>query len=219
MVKIFAFLDLEQISVDFEIEHFETGSIDTLFYHRNTAFNTDYILALNLQLKEKSYEVLYIAILGLAVNGYGLYALKSELKDINIRGSFLHLLTDTLGSLGVIISSLVVAYTHFYQMDALAIVAIGVLVAYPTYFLIKDSLHILMEGAPQNIDLDDIKNFISNDFNGKAEHVHIWALTPDKTIMVVRIRTSGKAEVGSLKSALKSRFGFCDVFLETDEEN
>jgi hypothetical protein len=47
--------------------------------------------------------------------------------------------------------------------------------------------------------------------------MHIWALTPDKTIMVVRIRTFGKAEVGSLKSALKLRFGFCDVFLETDE--
>ncbi|MCK5509599.1 MAG: magnesium transporter, partial [Desulfobacterales bacterium] len=162
-------------------------------------------------------KVLYIAILGLAVNGYGLYALKSELKDINIRGSFLHLLIDTLGSLGVIISSLVVAYTHFYQIDALASVAIGILAAYPTYFLIKDSLHILMEGAPPDIDLDDIKDFISNDFNGKAEHIHIWALTPDKTIMVVRIKTSGKAEVGSLKSALKSRFGFCDVFLETDE--
>jgi cobalt-zinc-cadmium efflux system protein len=104
-------------------------------------------------------KVLYIAVLGLAVNGYGLYALKSELKDINIRGSFLHLLTDTIGSLGVIISSLVIGYTHFYQMDALASVAIGVLVAYPTYFLVKDSLHILMEGAPPNIDLDDIRRF------------------------------------------------------------
>ena len=74
-----------------------------------------------------------------------------KLKDINIRGSFLHLLIDTLGSLGVIISSLVVAYTHFYQVDALASIAIGVLAAYPTYFLIKDSLHILMEGAPPYI--------------------------------------------------------------------
>jgi len=170
-------------------------------------------------------KVLLIAVVGLFVNGYGVVALFEHSKDINIRGSFLFILNDALSSVGVIVSSLVIKFGGLYVADAITSILIGLLVAYPTYFLLKDSIHILMEGIPPGIDVEKVEQFIYRNFDHakKVKELHLWSLVPEKTIMAVKIRTEGRVydreKIKTLKAILKDKFGIYDVYVEVYEED
>lgn len=165
-------------------------------------------------------KVLIIAVLGLFANAFGLVQLYRYAKDVNIKGALLLLLNDTLGSVGVIGSAIIIRYTHFYFVDPLAGILIGCLAAYPTYFLIRDSVKILMEGTPARIDVDDVAGFLHQSFP-QIHHVkdmHIWGLSPEKVILVARIRTNGagydRDTIKLMKNMLREKFGLFDIYLE-----
>ena len=169
-------------------------------------------------------KVLIIAVLGLFANAFGLVHLYKYAKDVNIKGALLLLLNDTLGSVGVIGSAIIIRYTHLYFVDPLAGILIGCLAAYPTYFLIRDSVKILMEGNPARIDIDDVAGFLHRSFP-EIHHVkdmHIWGLSPEKVILVARIRTNssgyGRDAMKMMKSLLREKFDFSDVYIEGYEE-
>ena len=172
-----------------------------------------------------SDRVLIIALVGLLVNGYGVFKLYEHSKDISVRGAFLFILNDALGSVGVIASCLVIKFTGLYVADAIASIVIGLLVAYPTYFLLKDSIHILMEGIPTGVDVEKVEKFIYENFDHakKVKELHLWALVPEKTIMAVKIRTDGRfydrEKIKSFKTVLKEKFGIYDVYVEVYEED
>ena len=119
--------------------------------------------------------VLMIAVIGLFVNGFGLLELYKHSGDINIRGAFLLILNDTLGSVGVIISALIIRYTGLFFVDAIAGILVGLLAAYPTYYLLKESVQILMEGNCAKIDVDEVRDFILDSFDdvSHVKDIHI----------------------------------------------
>lgn len=165
-------------------------------------------------------KVLVIAILGLFANAFGLVQLYRYSKDVNIKGALLLILNDTLGSVGVIGSAVIIRYTHLYFVDPLAGILIGCLAAYPTYFLIRDSVKILMEGNPARIDADEVEGFLHQSFP-EIHHVkdmHIWGLSPEKVILVARIRTNGSGfgrdTIKLMKNMLREKFGLFDIYLE-----
>ena len=165
-------------------------------------------------------EVLVIAVLGLVANAFGLVQLYRYSKDVNIKGALLLILNDTLGSVGVISSAIIIRYTHLYFVDPLAGILIGCLAAYPTYFLIRDSVKILMEGNPARIDADEVEGFLHQSFP-EIHHVkdmHIWGLSPEKVILVARIRTNGSGfgrdTIKLMKNMLREKFGLFDIYLE-----
>lgn len=169
--------------------------------------------------------VLVVALLGLLVNGYGLLRLRrATARDINIRGAYLHVLTDALGSIGVVISSVVIHFTGWYIADPVMGVLIGLLAAFPMVSLIRASLDILMEGNPSGVGPEEVRAFIldNHPFVLRVKKLHIWGLSPERLIMVGRIRTDGillhREEVKDLKRALKQRFGLHDIFLEVYED-
>ena len=169
-------------------------------------------------------KVLIIAVLGLVANAFGLVQLYKYSKDVNIKGALLLILNDTLGSVGVISSAIIIRYTHLYFIDPLAGILIGCLAAYPTYFLIRDSLRILMEGNFARIDVDKVSDFLYQTFPDirNVKDMHIWGLSPDKVILVARVRTNGSGHgrdtMKKMKSLLRERFGLCDVYIEGYEE-
>jgi len=168
-------------------------------------------------------KILFIAVLGLFVNAFGLLKLYKHLSDINIKGTLLLILNDTLGSVGVIASSILIHYTHLYSIDPLTGVIIAFLAAYPTYFLIKDSVQILMEGNPAKVTTDDVEAFLHKNFPdiSNVKDTHIWGLSPEKIILALRIRTNGtvyhRDTVKMMKHQLKDRFGFADMYIEAYE--
>lgn len=168
-------------------------------------------------------KILVIAVIGLFVNAFGLVKLYKHSSDINIRGALLLILNDTLGSVGVITSSVLIRYTHLYFIDPLAGVCIGLMAAYPTYLLIKDSVQILMEGNPAKIDVDEVEDYLYRTFHDirNVKDLHIWGLSPEKIILAVRIRTNGvygRETIRNMKYLLKDQFGLSDVYVELYEE-
>ena len=169
-------------------------------------------------------KVLAIAVLGLFANAFGLVQLYRYSKDVNIKGALVLILNDTLGSVGVIGSAIIIRHTHLYFVDPLAGMLIGCLAAYPTYFLIRDSVQILMEGNTAHIDADDVSGFLHQSFP-EIHHVkdmHIWGLSPEKVILVARIRTHGsgygRETMKLMKRMLRKQFGFYDVYIEGYED-
>jgi cobalt-zinc-cadmium efflux system protein len=165
-------------------------------------------------------KVLVIAILGLFANAFGLVQLYKYATDVNIKGALLLILNDTLGSVGVIGSAVIIRYTHLWIVDPLAGILIGCLAAYPTFFLIRDSVQILMEGNPAKIDVDDVSDFLHQTFPDirNVKDMHIWGLSPEKIILVARVRTDGmvyhRDTMKLMKNLLREKFGFFDVYIE-----
>jgi cobalt-zinc-cadmium efflux system protein len=168
-------------------------------------------------------KVLGIAVLGLVVNAYGLWRLYGHSDRIHIKGARLLILNDTLGSVGVIVSSIIITFTGFYILDSLAGVCISLLVGYPTYFLVRDSVNILMEGNPSAIKVEDVELYIYKTFSyvRNVKDLHIWGLSPEYVICTVRVRTdpvtNHRDTVKNMKARLQEKFGFVDVFIEEYE--
>lgn len=169
-------------------------------------------------------RVLMIAVIGLAVNAYGFLQFCRYSTDINLRGALLLIANDALGSVGVIASSLIISRTGYYFLDPATAIVIGLLVSYPTYFLVKDSVHILMEGNPVKTGPEEVERFIHKEFPdiSRVKDIHIWGLSPEKIILTVRIRTNGTGYDGpavrEMKRRLAIEYGFSDIYLELYDE-
>ncbi len=170
-------------------------------------------------------KVFVIAVIGLMVNAFGVFKLYRQSGDINIRGSFLLILNDLFGSVGVITSSLIIKFTGYYVVDALTGIAMGLLILYPTICLVKGSIDILMEGIPTGIDIESVADCIRENLGDEVriKNLHVWALIPQKVLMAVKIRTNGEVygreAVIELKKALGQRFGFSDIYVEIYEDH
>jgi len=170
-------------------------------------------------------KILFIAVIGLFVNAFGLLKLYEHYADINIKAALLLILNDTLGSVGVIISSMLIKYKNLNFIDPLTGVIIGLLAVYPTYFLIKDSVQILMEGNPTKVITDDVEAFLRKNFPdiSSVKDTHIWGLSPEKIILALRIRTKEtiyhRDTVKMMKSQLQNRFGFADMISSRTKPN
>jgi cobalt-zinc-cadmium efflux system protein len=170
-------------------------------------------------------KILLIAAIGLAVNAYGFISFYRHAADINLRSALLLISNDALGSVGVILSSFIIRQTGMYVIDPLTAVIIGLFVVYPTYTLLRDSVHILMEGTPSKIDPDDVEKYIRNNFAdiNRIKDMHIWGLSPQQIILAVRIRTNGalydRGHIRLMKQRLLETYGFFDIYLEIYEDD
>ena len=103
--------------------------------------------------------MLVISSIGLAVNILVAWIMMrgGDTKDnLNMRGAFLHVISDMLGSVGAIIAALLIMFFDWGWVDPLASVIVAALVLRSGYYVTKASLHVLMEGTPQNVNVDEI---------------------------------------------------------------
>jgi len=122
--------------------------------------------------------MLWVAAAAMLLNGGIMLGLhRTGEKDINIRGAFLHFLTDLLGSAAIVIGALVIRATGWLRIDPLLSVAISLLVVWTAWDIIRESLNILLEGLPRGLDLNEVSSAIQN-VNGVLDvhDLHIWSL-------------------------------------------
>lgn len=122
--------------------------------------------------------VIWVALLGLIANFIGVLLLQQGSKgDMNIKASYLHLLSDALSSLGVVIGGIIIYFFNIYWIDPLLTVLIGLYVMKESFEIIKDSINILMQGVPEGIDVIAIAEELQK-INGveNVHHVHVWSL-------------------------------------------
>jgi cobalt-zinc-cadmium efflux system protein len=122
--------------------------------------------------------MLGIAILGLLMNGGIMLALSSARnRDVNIRGAFLHMLGDALGSVAIIAGAIIIRLTGFEQADPLLSILIALLIVWTAWDIVRESLDILLEGLPTGMSLSDVEKAIEAvDGVLDVHDLHIWSL-------------------------------------------
>ncbi|WP_019575451.1 cation diffusion facilitator family transporter [Curvibacter lanceolatus] len=133
--------------------------------------------------------VLVIAVLGTIVNIVSMRLLSAG-KDssLNVKGAYLEVWSDLLGSIGVIIGALVIRFTGWNWVDTVIAVAIGLWVLPRTWILLKETLNILLEGVPEGIDLPQLKQALLGVPGVLSVHeLHVWAVGSAKTSLSAHV--------------------------------
>jgi cobalt-zinc-cadmium efflux system protein len=163
-----------------------------------------------------------VAAIGLAANLFAVLLLKKDSKkSINIRSAYLHLLGDTVSSVAVIIGGIAIALWNINWLDPALTVLIGVYIIKESYNILQEAIHVLMEGAPLNISIDEIKHEVER-FNEVEDihHIHLW-MVGDEDIHLeahVNINDMKISESDSLRdkieTALHNKFGIEHITLQ-----
>jgi cobalt-zinc-cadmium efflux system protein len=173
----------------------------------------------------KSTGMLIVASIGLAVNlsaGFILY--RSHHHNLNIRGAFMHVLSDALGSVGAIAGALIMMTTGWYTVDPLISIFIGILILYTSWSLVKESMSILMQSVPKEIDLEEVQSAIER-VHGvvKVHDLHVWAVTSGVFTLSAHAVIDGAEEahrvLNDIEDTLKACFNIehTTVQLETED--
>jgi cobalt-zinc-cadmium efflux system protein len=122
--------------------------------------------------------VIWLAVLGIAANGFSVLLLKNDAKDnLNMKSAYLHLLSDMLTSVAVLIGGLLMKYYQIYWIDAILTLMISVYLIYISWDILITSLKILMLFTPSHIKIDEVVDEVSKVEGIKnVHHVHIWQL-------------------------------------------
>lgn len=133
----------------------------------------------------QSVGMLIIALIGLVVNLISMKLLTSTKDEsLNVKGAYLEVWADMLGSIGVIIGAIIIWFTGWELVDSIIAVLIGFMVFPRTWVLLKECLNILLEGVPRGIDLIQVTETINNNPDVVGSHdLHLWALTQSKLIL------------------------------------
>ncbi|PKN61583.1 MAG: cation transporter [Deltaproteobacteria bacterium HGW-Deltaproteobacteria-15] len=126
-----------------------------------------------------SLPMLGVAVVGLAVNLFGMWNLhRGSSESLNVQGAFLEVVSDTLGSLGVIAAAGIMAATGWYYADPIFSVLIGLFILPRTWKLMSRAVHILLEGTPSHIDLKELKGVMCSVPGVRmVHHLHVWTIT------------------------------------------
>lgn len=125
-------------------------------------------------------QMLIVALIGLGVNvATTLILHKHSVHDMNIRSAFLHMLGDTVSSVGVVGAAIAIHYTHELWIDLLVSVLIAVLILIWAMRLILDSVHVLMESTPKHIQLEEVARVLKAEVKGinDIHDLHVWEIT------------------------------------------
>jgi len=129
----------------------------------------------------ESRGMMIVASLGLLVNivaGAILYG--SHHHNLNLRGAFLHVVSDALGSVGAIAAGLIMLFTGWYVADPVISILIGLLILHSSWNLVKESFSVLMQAVPKGIRLEDVQQALEEVEGVSAVHdLHVWAVTSD----------------------------------------
>lgn len=145
-----------------------------------------------------------VALGGLAINLIGLFLLKDD-KDhnLNMRGVWLHVLTDTLGSVGAVAAAGGVMFLGWTWADPAVSVLIAAFILYGSWNLLKESVNVLLEGVPREIDMSKLRGELSNQSGVLSVHdLHVWTMTNGMHSLSAHIRIEEKADSSRLLAAL-----------------
>ncbi|MDR2871251.1 MAG: cation diffusion facilitator family transporter [Xanthomonadaceae bacterium] len=166
--------------------------------------------------------MLTIAVIGLVINLISmrlLYAASNE--SLNIKGAYLEVWSDMLGSLAVIVGAVIIRFTGWTWVDPVLAVLIGLWVLPRTWILVREAGHVLMEGVPKGFDLPALQQALLTYPGVTGIHdLHVWSLasnTPAMTAhVVVDDRIDTDAACRGLRELLQQHFGIEHVALQME---
>lgn len=133
--------------------------------------------------------IIWTAAVGIVINGLTAWALsRQQQHDINTRGAFLHMLADTLVSVGVVVSGVVINLTGWTIVDPIIGLVIAVVILFSTWSLLAESLRMSTDAVPEGFDVEDIKQKIEEQEGVlNVHHMHIWPISTTETALTCHV--------------------------------
>ncbi len=169
--------------------------------------------------------MLAIAIGGLLINIVGLLILRAgKDENLNVRGAWLHVMSDALGSVGAITAAVLIWAFGWTWADSLASVAIGLMVVYSSWSLLREALAVLMESAPAHIDVEEVRRAMGAHRAVLGVHdLHIWTVGSGMVSLSGHVVAQDGCENGSLLremgDLLIERFAIAHATIQIEPEN
>lgn len=170
----------------------------------------------------KGNLMIIVALIGLAANVIGTLLLKKDAAtSMNIKSSYLHLLTDAISSAAVILGGLAILFWNIYWIDPLLTILIALYITRESFIILSDAVHILMEGAPTNISIEEIQNVVEG--LGDVEdihHVHLWTVGENDVHLEAHINvpdmkiSQSNLLCRKIEKLLKDKFGISHITLQ-----
>jgi len=159
---------------------------------------------------------------GLAINLLCARLLHAERHDdLNVRGAWLHIMSDALGSVGAIVAGLVITFTGWYAADPMISFAIGLLIIWSSWHLIREATNVLLEGTPAHINLAAVEDAIlETDGVSDVHDLHIWTITSGRYALSAHVihaeSISQPVLLKELRTKLHDRFGVDHLTLQME---
>lgn len=161
----------------------------TLLLFASGAISWEAVQRLRHAMPVASNTVVWVAVLGVVVNGVtALFFLRDRKTDINIRSAFLHMMSDALVSAGVVVAALVIGRTGWNWLDPALSLAIVAVIVLGTWSLMKESLNLILDAVPEGINPDDVESYLRGILGVKELHdLHIWGMSTTEVALTVHL--------------------------------
>lgn len=173
----------------------------------------------------QSVGMLVVAFIGLVVNLISMRLLTGKKDEsLNVKGAYLEVWADMLGSVGVIAGAIIIYLTGWQLVDSIIAIGIGFMVFPRTWILLKECINILLEGVPVGIDLAELKQSILS-VQGVAEihDLHVWSLTKSEHSLTAHVvmnpATDGENLRRKIEQVLQEQYHLHHTTLQMEQEN
>jgi len=167
--------------------------------------------------------VAIVAVIGILINGAVALLFFRDKDDLNVRGTYLNMAFDTLSSVGALVAGLIILFTGNSLADPIIGILIGCMLVYSAYGVVRDALHILLEGTPKGIDTKEVQKLIESFDHVKAvDDLHVWSISSGYLALSCHIvidEENTKAsikQVKMIKQALLKKYKIQHATIETE---
>lgn len=224
-----------------KLQHYAHTEERTFGYKRAEVLaallNASILIAVSFYLFKEAYErfihpvgiktgvMLTVAMIGLAANALSVLILRKDAhENMNIRAAYLHLFTDTLSSVAVVLGGIFIWMYRINWIDPVLTIVIGAYVLKEGFEIVMQSVHILMQNAPKGISIKAIQEDIERIQGiGNIHHAHLWSITEDDIFLEAHINMSEDIRLsescrlqGTIKQLLKTKYGITHVTLQIE---
>ncbi len=150
--------------------------------------------------------MLWVALGGLVANILSFWVLsRQESDNLNVRAALLHVAGDLLGSVGALIASIVIIFTGWMPIDPLLSVLVALIILRSAWRVVKESGHILLEGAPKGFDSKEVAGAIIAEIPGITDvrHIHAWSITQERAMVTMEITVGTDLSTLQAKKSVK----------------
>ena len=170
--------------------------------------------------------VAIVALVGIFINGAVALLFYKDKDDLNVRSTYLNMAFDTLSSVGALIAGLIILFTGNSLADPIIGILIGCMLVYSAYGVVRDALHILLEGTPKDIDTKEVQKLIEEFDHVKAvDDLHIWSISSGYLALSCHIvideanASVSIKQVKKIKEALLKKYKIQHATIETELEH
>ena len=156
----------------------------------------------------KAVPTIAVGIVGIIANLAGAYVLHGGTENLNVKGVYLHLLADAAGSLAAVALGVALLFGPYYSLDAVFSLVIAALVLYSAKDLLRDSLNVLLQGAPRDVPVDAVVGALSEiDGVRNAHDVHVWVLNSGQYACSAHVAVTDDANRDTVLERARHRLG------------